>query len=220
METIPLVTGFLWKLYDDYADNKEAYSFLNTFEFPLVMLVMGLSLAFAFYDNIFLIYIVITVVFDFIVYFLKKKDNTVKLNYAVDNYVWQIGGVLGILLFLSRFNAILDSLSLCEYALIGIAVAFIGLEIYSQLTKKKEILENEEENHLFLEASNQKFFTRFLELFVTMGFYFFVARKFESAFCFQNVLAFSFSYMYTSIISILYLKYFYFYLKDKDLFEK
>jgi hypothetical protein len=220
MESLSLLTGVFWKIYDDYADNKEAYSFLETYERPIQLVVIVLSLFLAFHDNLFLMYLLIIIVSDCILYLLKQKDPSVKVNYAVDTPFWKMGGVFAILLFLIRFQPILTGFTVYEYGFILLGIVLIGSEIYSQFTTKKEIIENEEETHLFLEASNQKLGTRVLELVVSFLFLKFVVLKYDCAKNFKHILLFSLSYMYTSIVSILYLKYHYFHLQGKDIFEK
>jgi hypothetical protein len=220
MESLSLLTGVFWKLYDDYADNKEAYSFLTDYELPIQLVVIVLSMALAFHDSLFLIYLIIIIISDCILYVLKQKDPSVKVNYAVDTTFWKVGGVFATILFLFRFNTIRATFTTYEYAFTLLGIVLIGSEIYSQFTTKKEILENESETHLFLEASNQKFGTRILELIVSFLFLKFLVLKYDCAKNFKHILLFSISYMYTSIISILYLKYHYFHLQGMDIFEK
>ena len=220
MEFISLLTGIFWKLYDDYADNKEAYSFLENYSIILQVCVFLLTFFLIFKDNIFLIYTIIVVVCDFIIYLLKMKDKNIKLNYALDTFCWKLGGLVACILFFFRITTILKTFTIYDYGFIGIGVFFILAEVISQLTSDKKIIEDEKENNLFLEASNQKFITRFLQLFTVILFYRFLAVKFDFAQNFKNILLFSSSYMYVSIISILYLKYYYFYLDGKDIFEK
>jgi hypothetical protein len=220
MEAIALLTGVVWKIYDDYADNKDAYSFLNTVELPLEIIVVVLSMAFAFIDNMFLLYLLIIIISDCVLYILKTNDETFNVNYAVDTNCWKLGGIFAYCLVLFRIHSILTNFTVYDYGFILLGIGFISLEIYSQYTKAKEIIENEKENHLFLEASNQKFFTRILELILFMLFYFFVIQHYECARNFKYPILFALSYMSVSIVSILYLKYYYFYREGKPMFAK
>lgn len=220
IEVLALLTGIFWKLYDDYADNKEAYSFLSKYELGLEVLMLACSLLFAFFDNIFLLYLVIIIISDCILYIIKENNDKNKVNYAVDTDIWKLGGVITYCLFILRVPSILNTFTALEYGVIALAITFIGIEIVSQFTEKKEIIEDEKENHLFLEASNKKLTTRIIELFLFFLFFYVVLLQYKSALSFKNVILFAISYIYISISSILYLKYYYFYREGKPMFEK
>lgn len=215
IEILSLFTGIFWKMYDDYADNKEAYSFLSKFEFPLEVLLIVSSLIFAFFDNLFLSYLFIIIVLDCILYIIKENNEEIKVNYAIDTDAWRTGAVFAYGLFMYRFPSMFLTFTQADYIFICIALISILAEIMSQCTKDPKIVENEEENHLFLEASNQKLFTRILELIVIVFFFYFLLPP-----QFKYVSFFAFSYMSLSIVSILYLKYYYFYRQGKPMFEK
>lgn len=219
-EILSFLTGILWKVYDDYADNKEAYSFLTKGALPLEILMMVFSIAFAFFDNIFLFYLVIITLSDCFLYILKENNETIKVNYAIDTDVWKIGAIFAYCLFIFKINDILTTFSFLDYAVIALGTIFIGIEILSQCTDKKEIVEDDKENHLFLEASNKKLTTRIIELLLFCIFYYVVIHEFKMAESFTYVILFATSYIGVSILSILYLKYYYFYKQGQPMFEK
>lgn len=201
-------------MYDDYADNKEAYSFLSKFEFPLEVMLILSSLIFASLDNLFLSYLFIIIVLDCILYIIKENNDTIKVNYAIDTDTWKLGAVFAYGLFIFRFPSMIATFRQADYTFIVIALVCIIAEIVSQCTKDKKILEDEKENHLFLEASNQKLFTRILEVIVVFFFFYFLLPP-----QFKYVSFFAISYMTISILSILYLKYYYFYRQGKPMFQ-
>lgn len=219
-EFLSFLTGILWKLYDDYADNKEAYSFLKNIELPLEVLMMGFSIVFAFFDNIFLMYLMIIIFSDCALYIMKMNNENIKVNYAIDTDVWKFGAIFAYTLCLFRVNSMITTFTICEYGIIALAITFIVIEIASQCTDNKEILNSEKENHLYLEASNKKLTTRIIELVLFCLFFYVVLIEYNVGIAFKNVILFAISYISVSIVSILYLKYFYFYKEGMSLFEK
>lgn len=219
-EGLSLITGILWKVYDDYADNKEAYSFLSKVEIPLEVLMVGMSIVFAFYDNIFLTYLFIVIVADCILYIMKENNKLSNVNYAIDTDVWKLGAIFAYSLFIFRISTIVTSFTLLDYAVIALGTIFIFMEIFGQSTEKNESSFSEKENHLFLEASNQKLITRSIELLLFVLFYYVVVHEFKFAQNFKQMILFGGAYVSSSILSILYLKYYYFYKQGKPMFEK
>lgn len=219
-EILSLITGILWKVYDDYADNKEAYSFLSKVKIPLEVLMVGMSILFCFYDNIFLSYLVIVIISDCILYIMKENDETIKVNYAIDTDVWKLGAIFAYILFIFRINTIVGTFTLLDYGVIILGTIFIFMEILGQCTPQKEIQTSEKENHLFLEASNQKLITRSIELLLFIIFYYVVVHEYKYALNFKHMIIFGVAYVTSSILSIFYLKYYYFYKEGKPMFEK
>ena len=220
IEFISIFTGIFWKLYDDYADNKDAYSFLKNIELPLEIVMMALSIFFAFFDNMFLMYLMIIIFSDCALHIFKMNNENIKVNYAIDTDVWKCGALIAYVLCLFRVHSIVNTFTLVDYGIISLAITFIIIEIASQCTDKKEILDSEKENHLYLEASNKKLTTRIIELVLFSLFFYVVLIQYNIGERFTNVIFFAISYISVSIVSILYLKYFYFYKEGLSLFEK
>lgn len=215
IEVLSLFTGIFWKIYDDYADNKEAYSFLSKVEFPLEVVLILSSLLFAFFDNFFLFYLFMIIVLDCILYIIKENNEEVKVNYAIDTDVWKLGAIFAYGLFIFRFPSMITNFTQSDSILISVALVSIVAEIVSQCTKDQKIIKDETENHLFLEASNQKLVTRVIELVLFLLFFAYILPPH-----FTSVALFAISYISASIFSILYLKYYYFYRQGKPMFEK
>lgn len=216
LEVLPIVTGVFWKIYDDYADNKEAYSFLSKVELPLEIIMVGLSIAYCFFDNIFLTYLVLVIFCDCFLYIAKENNEHINVNYAIDTDVWKLGAIFAYILFIFKLPTILSTFTLLDYGVITLGTIFIVFEIFGQCTKQ----ENEKENHLFLEASNHKLITRTIELLLFLIFYYVVIHEYNFAHNFKHMIMFGVSYVATSVLSILYLKYHYFYKEGKSMFDK
>lgn len=218
MEFLASITGILGKVYDDYADNKEAYSFLDSYSIPLQILVVACSIAFASTDTIFLIYIFVIIISDCILYSFKVDDESFKLNLALDMDAWKAIAAFGYCFLPFRIHSIVTTFTGYEYGLLSFAASMVALEIYSQVTKSGAT-ETKEDTHLFLEASNQKLITRILELLLCGLLFYFIVGSYEWATKFRFIVMFAASYFTTSIVSILYLKYHYFHSQGKPMFS-
>lgn len=209
---ITMLYGVLVKLYDDCIDNTDAFSFI--YDKKIILEIMLILVSFYLIcDPIFAI-LLITIcvgmlISDIIIFVLKNKYPENNLSYAYDTPIYIFGAILlvSIILYIHKFD-----LTMLDYIIVMYIILIIIVEaLYT--------FKSEKQNKIESEAGNIKLFTRIICMMYALMIYSIMLLN-KSLHKYLPIIYFGFSYGLTSIISMLYLKYYYMVKKDETNNEK
>lgn len=199
---ISILYGILFKIYDDCIDNKEAYSFVYDKKIILEIAIILFSLYLIYYCNTFALLLITLcigmLISDSIIYGLKYKYPENNLTYAYDNpiYIISVFIFIGISLYIHTFK-----LSNIDYV-VNLYLIFIII-VESLYTFKTEKL-----NKIESESGNIKLFTRIMSIMYGLMIYSIILLD-KNLHKYLPIFYIAFGYILTSVISMLYLKYYY-----------